>query len=254
MPVTNEYRLNGWLYIFAIDRLVIGLADYADVGVHASQPIDLDFVPDTLGLRTTYTNSLDFSGNQADSLETYLHIFEYNNEDNLLSSTRIPILPIAQAQVTHEVILPNASGIATLRFFPDELGDLVVYKNFVPLIIGDDKDYTISNDSLDTESETFPPTSIPIGPKRTMVLSIKNPEPIAIYTATYIQDTSVSEYMHLDREQRTILRDHNVVSYTKASDLAVRSKLILVNIIRSVNYNSSYRESGILFDYTVFAR
>jgi len=255
-PLTATYRLDGWLYTFAIDRIAIGLANFAEVGIHASEPIELDFVPDMLGLTSNFTNSTDFSGNEADALEHYLYIFEY--ADSLLHTTAIPIIPIAQRQVVHENVLPNSSGIATLRFYPDRTESLTIYKNFVPLINVTSGDlvtyYTVSNDALLTERDTFPPVTTPAGMKRTLTLSIKNPEPSAIYTASYTPETGVADIMYLDREQRAAIRANNIVSYTKASELATKSKLVLVSILRSTNFDANFRESGILFDYTVFAR
>ncbi len=190
-------------YTFGFDNIKVGNAQYADTSIFVSSPITIDNLtqiglkskelrPLTNGGVTTFTSSTYPAtdvGYFLGSIEYYVVMQNYNENDKLIDINKIPLLPTGISYINHEALVlaykvgvsnvPNTGVLRfyTLHFNEDQLDELKVYRNGTLLTIS--TDYII---------EAFPYTNDfvpPNGQKNSVGIRIMNPSSTDFYTVSY---------------------------------------------------------------------
>ncbi len=177
-PASAYVQINGNEFTTGFDNIRVGITDYDDIGIYVSTPL-IGTSIHQLGLRASETRSdglentnltydVDDSTNFNGSIEYWIIKRDLDNKNNILSSSRFPILPMGITRINNErLVLTEKSdadrinkNIGQTIFFTDKtLGDVKVYRNGIELDFVPDED-TIADGWYDiTEEEDKTPNS-----------------------------------------------------------------------------------------------
>lgn len=254
MPNIEEHSLNGWIFPICLDLVQFNLSKFKERGIFLSKEMSVNVPAGKVLLDSTYQLTTNAGGDPLDSIEYYVNKYDYSVSGGLVSSWTYPILPVSDSSVVHESLVLNNAGITGLRFYPDTGVSIRIYKNFAELTIGSGFDISVDGATYD---DTLAPSVIPSGPPYKYFIRISDRDPLSSYTASYTpltEELSSKNPLYMDNVSVGVLQADNSINFIYPSSLRDRvdnSKMILTIILRSLDFNQGFRNSPIIFDYTL---
>lgn len=159
---------NYYEYSIGFDNIRAGLADYEDVGIYISKPIEIQS-PAHVGIKTvesrpyldanlnlaytdeTYNQDVDDDKHYLSSIEYWLVRQDLNADNVLIRTSYLPILPINTERVVHEQLVLIEQEDTSLLF--NDSGYLMFYTNRT------DGDITVYRNGVEISDITSTPTS-----------------------------------------------------------------------------------------------
>lgn len=211
VTVPTQGSFSGYAFTTGFDNIRVGLSKYIDRSWYISSPLKVEEIGQ-VGLKVSETrpisdilnsdpiidsNTYDISDSKFPhgSIEYYCFKRDFDSSNNILATTRFPLLPIDITRISQErLILVEKSqpsnihnDIGYLNFFTDRIvGDVHVYRNGVELLFSSVPAIVDGWTDETTISEKTPDVGIP------MVFKIKIQQPSVgdIFTVTYTPLTS----------------------------------------------------------------
>lgn len=208
-PTENSSVFVGYEYSFGIDNVWVGEVKYNDVGIYAAGKVEVEKLgrlalratesrPVTSGqsiVDTATTYDLGDTNMVHSSIEYYIFRKDYGEDDVLLRSAIVPIIPKNVSRINHERLLLTEQSVGDAikdigftRFFTNRTsGDVKVFKNGVEINDVTDGGSEGWEDISDSDDRT-PNTGDPM----TMKIQVTSPSEGDIYTISYDVLTSTT--------------------------------------------------------------
>lgn len=283
LPSNTQSMLKYYQYLLGFDNVRLGFNSFKDRSIFVSKIKQVDF-PGRIALKVIETRPVQNEGTTAVTIEEFNYpassteedakfyhgSIEYNlvtqfyGENNfLISSETIPILPLGARRVMHEQLVfikktstaVSNNNMAPFRFFTDaDATDVKVYRNGSLLNYGNsasfDWEFVGTGENIEDTDITLTTPGGGARMKRGIRLWI-DPNPLDIYTVSYTprvsntdtvpNDTTLFDIIDLsgDYSVRSLLDNVVLFSSVKSAHVVERADIYLTIIFRrnSANLN-----------------
>jgi len=267
-------------YVLGFDNIKLGFNTYKERSIFVSKKQTVD-KPGQVALRVTEVRPTQVAGESIVTLDNYtyptqttaedakfyhgsteywLTIKFFSDDDFLISSNIVPILPLDAYRIYHELVVFTRRSTellvnpdkASLMFYTDaDSEDVIVYRNGTILTYGAGNDWVFVD--ADDPTEITHATPNDGHSMRRGIQILDTVRPLDIYTVSYTpvvsntavipSDTEILDVVDLIGDQSVRVGTNNIISFetTRQSHTIAKAEMYLVIIMRrnSANLNVS---------------